>query len=632
MTGTATRVDLLEPEHDVPAADQRPPVPPRDSGPSPSEPPPRVNRFARWLVGRRPSGVVAVLAIATIGSLIALSTVSVTSSYSALSKSARNRLADVSTLVSTNLATQLLLSGVLTQTSYALRPNLVAALGTGDHTTFDKAAIAAVVTDLRMLEPTATSIIVTDAKGVNWGDGIPASNVGPNGKDYSSADWYQGVVRTGKAYVSTGFLSPGDKRPILIGIAAPIVGDGSKAPKGTRIGVLVTTIPLGDAQSLWSELQGEHQPTDLQVTDQKGYVLMSSLQKPTRLVRDTSDGVADALKGKYSVRRVDVGGKDSFAAYSTVPLIGWSLRASVPASVALSDANRLLVQVILITVLLVALIAIAKIILWVLLRDLQSTRVALADTNATLEARVASRTAELEKSNRELEDSNRELEAFSFSVSHDLRAPVRSIDGFTRMVLEDGGDELTEQSTRKLNKVLASTQQMGVLIDELLGFSRLSHVELRKQRIEPAEVVHDVMAELMEDYAERSVDFVVQALPACTADGPRLAQVFRNLLDNALKFTGPRPTAHIEVGSVPSEDPGMVTYFVKDDGVGFDMRYAGKLFEPFERLHGVGEFSGSGVGLALVRRIVERHGGRIWAESVVDSGATFYFTLEDGNA
>jgi chemotaxis family two-component system sensor kinase Cph1 len=174
---------------------------------------------------------------------------------------------------------------------------------------------------------------------------------------------------------------------------------------------------------------------------------------------------------------------------------------------------------------------------------------------------------------------------------------------------------------------------MGMLIDDLLSFSRLGRVELKKRRVFTDGVVTEVIAELKQENPERNIEFVVDELPACYADPILVRQVFRNLIGNAVKFSRLLPLARIEVGSIPAiPDSHMITFFIKDNGAGFDMRYIDKLFGVFQRLHRMEDFPGTGVGLALVKRIVERHGGKVWAEAAVDSGATFYLTLEDGNA
>jgi PAS domain S-box-containing protein len=238
--------------------------------------------------------------------------------------------------------------------------------------------------------------------------------------------------------------------------------------------------------------------------------------------------------------------------------------------------------------------------------------------NAELEQRVIERTAQLEA-------ANKELEAFSYSVSHDLRAPLRAVDGFSRILLEEYASQLVPTAQRYLQLVRGNVRQMGQLIDDLLTFSRLSRQPLRKQTVAPADLVRRVLADLHAEQAGRRVETVIGELPPCQADPALLRQVLVNLLANALKFTRRRGLARIEIGCQKSD--GKWVYFVKDNGVGFDMRYAHKLFGVFQRLHRAEEYEGTGVGLAIVQRILHRHGGRAWAEAAVDRGATFYFTL-----
>ena len=249
---------------------------------------------------------------------------------------------------------------------------------------------------------------------------------------------------------------------------------------------------------------------------------------------------------------------------------------------------------------------------------------AVRQLNTELERRVAERTAQLEA-------ANQELEAFSYSVSHDLRAPLRGIDGFSRILLQDYAPHLDADGQRHLQRVRDGAQRMGQLIDDLLEFSRLSRQPLRKQAVDPAALVRQVLDDLKPDYAHRPVEIVVGDLPACEADPMLLRQVWANLIGNALKYSSQRERARVEVGWRPHPQPlspgERGVYFVRDNGVGFDMRYAGKLFGVFQRLHSAEAFEGTGVGLANVRRIVERHGGRVWAEAEPDKGATFYFSL-----
>ena len=233
---------------------------------------------------------------------------------------------------------------------------------------------------------------------------------------------------------------------------------------------------------------------------------------------------------------------------------------------------------------------------------------------------------DLEDANRELEGTNRELEAFSYSVSHDLRAPLRSIDGFSRILLEDYADRLDEEGEDYLGRVRGASKHMGTLIEDLLDLSRVSRGPLRREVIDLSAMARDIVKKLERSHPERRVKFVAQEGVVAFGDANLLAVALENLLGNAWKFTSKRDEATIEFGAVPHGGGG-VAYYVRDDGAGFDPRYADKLFGAFQRLHGLEEFEGTGIGLATVARIVHRHGGRVWAESEVGEGATFCFTL-----
>jgi signal transduction histidine kinase len=238
--------------------------------------------------------------------------------------------------------------------------------------------------------------------------------------------------------------------------------------------------------------------------------------------------------------------------------------------------------------------------------------------NATLESRVAERTAQLE-------ESNKELEAFSYSVSHDLRAPLRHIGGYLALLSQELGSSLNAEGMRFLKSVSDSAQQMGTLIDDLLAFSKMSRAELRRMEFRTDELVEEAMRELKNETEGRDIRWEIEPLPQVFADRAMLKQVWANLLSNAVKYTRQRKPALIQVGCRTS--PAEFEFYVRDNGAGFDMQYTGKLFGVFQRLHAADDFEGTGIGLANVRRIVTRHGGRTWAEAKVDEGATFYFTL-----
>jgi signal transduction histidine kinase len=233
---------------------------------------------------------------------------------------------------------------------------------------------------------------------------------------------------------------------------------------------------------------------------------------------------------------------------------------------------------------------------------------------------------ELKEANKELEAANNELEAFSYSVSHDLRAPLRAIDGFSRILIEDYAPQFDPEALRKLQLVRDNTGQMGNLVDDLLAFSRLGRQELKTQSVKTIALVRQTLGELRAETNGRQVEFeIAEKIPECRADPSLLKLVWINLLANALKYTRQRNLARIEIGWKRGNDEQV--FFVKDNGVGFDMKYAHKLFGVFQRLHRSEEYEGTGVGLAIVQRIVHRHGGRVWAEGQVDGGATFYFSL-----
>jgi light-regulated signal transduction histidine kinase (bacteriophytochrome) len=258
-------------------------------------------------------------------------------------------------------------------------------------------------------------------------------------------------------------------------------------------------------------------------------------------------------------------------------------------------------------------------------RGYREANARLQELNRDIEAR----NAKLLRAKEIAEAASNELEAFSYSVSHDLRAPLRSIDGFSQALLEDCADRLDSDGKRYLKRVRESAQQMGELIDDLLNLAHVTRGELRREPVNLSELARSVLGRLRESQPERAVEVVVQDGLTARADSRLLDIALTNLLGNAWKFTGKRASARIEFAAKAGEHPPI--YFVRDNGAGFDAAYAGKLFGVFQRLHAAHEFEGTGIGLATVQRIVGRHGGRIWAEGAVDRGATFYFTLGEGH-
>ncbi|MEN4017105.1 MAG: ATP-binding protein [Methanobacterium sp.] len=231
----------------------------------------------------------------------------------------------------------------------------------------------------------------------------------------------------------------------------------------------------------------------------------------------------------------------------------------------------------------------------------------------------------LKKRTEKLKDANEELEAFAYSVSHDLRIPLRAIDGFSRILMEDYEDELDSEGKRLLNIIRENTHKMGQLIDDILLLSRASRQEMKFRDVDMEELVKRVFEEQKSSSQSQNVHLKLEHIPPAYGDLALLQQVFSNLISNSFKFTEPEDERIIEVGAKNGKNE--TTYFVKDNGVGFDMKYKDKLFGLFQRLHGADEFEGTGVGLSIVQRVIRRHGGTVWGEGEPDKGATFYFSI-----
>jgi light-regulated signal transduction histidine kinase (bacteriophytochrome) len=269
---------------------------------------------------------------------------------------------------------------------------------------------------------------------------------------------------------------------------------------------------------------------------------------------------------------------------------------------------------------------------WSLRRDALGQPTAILETNNDItehkrrEQETRLLNDELAKRTAELEAINKELEAFAYSVSHDLRAPLRHIAGFTELLQKNAASQLNEKSQRYMTMILESANRMGHLIDDLLAFSRIGRAETHKAMVSLDQLVQEALSETRQETDGRNIVWKIGGLPSWYGDRSMLRLALVNLISNAVKFTRTRPQAEIEIGC-RNKSPNEVVVFVRDNGVGFDMKYVNKLFGVFQRLHGPEVFEGTGIGLATVQRIVHRHGGRAWAEGLVDQGATFYFSL-----
>ncbi len=269
---------------------------------------------------------------------------------------------------------------------------------------------------------------------------------------------------------------------------------------------------------------------------------------------------------------------------------------------------------------------------WSLRRDQNGQPAAILETNNDItehkrrEREIQTLNMELGKRTTELEATNKELESFAYSVSHDLRAPLRHMSGFTELLQKSAGANLNDKSRRYLGIILDSAKRMGNLIDDLLSFSRISRSEAHWEVVSLEQLVQEALREVRPEVEGRQVAWKLGMLPAWPCDRSMIRLVLVNLVSNAVKFTRTRPQAEIEIGCREPE-PDRVVVFIRDNGVGFEMKYVNKLFGVFQRLHPTEEFEGTGIGLATVQRIVHRHGGRVWAEGQVDQGATFYFSL-----
>ncbi len=439
------------------------------------------------------------------------------------------------------------------------------------------------------------------------------------GESYSYRDWYKGVIRTGRPYTSSAFQSAAPGHPLVIGVAAPIRAMPAAGRISPIIGYLQAGYYLTAVQQFVSGFE-RGQAVSLTVTDQRGVIVAAPGQRPG-LVSETRDPrVRSALAGQSGIVSVGVNGARVLSAYAPVRDIGWTVHADILESTAFASANRLRLAVEGVAGMLGLVLLLTAFVLGRAWRGRAAAQATVRALNAELETRVARRTADLER-------SNQNLEAFTYSVAHDLRTPLRAMSGFSDALVEEYGDRLDETGRGYAARVAAATERMGNLIDDLLLLSRVTRATMHLEQVNLSAEVTDISKDLQRREPDRHARFVIQDGVWAMADRGLIRTVLENLLGNAWKFTSGRPQTCIEFGTAPA-DAGPICCFVRDNGAGFDPAYASKLFQPFQRLHDAAEFPGTGIGLASVRRIVERHGGHTRAQGAVDEGATFYFTID----
>lgn len=466
--------------------------------------------------------------------------------------------------------------------------------------------------------PFIDRLFLADPGGTLMAD-IPALP-GVRGKNFAHRDWYKGVSRNWEPYISRVYKRTAPPQFNVFAVAVPI-----KDKNRETLGILVLQVRL-DTFFGWVKDIDLGPGGFVYIVDRHGQIAFHPKFPLQGALVDFSAApvVRQVLQGRRGVDiTVDpVENEERISAYAPVAKYGWGVIAQQPTLTAFAEKNHQLRRV-LIGYALILLFAISVVYLTSRIVIQRKEAEAHQRAKAELERRVAERTAQLEA-------TNKELEGFSYSVSHDLRSPLRAIDGFSRMLQEDYGDKLDDEARRQIKVIRDSSQKMAQLIDDLLAFSRLGRKRISAEEVDMTALAQKVFSELRVASGARPLTFDLKPMPAARCDPALLQQVWANLLSNAIKFAGRRENPVIEAGGHANGADRI--YYVKDNGAGFDMQYYDKLFGVFQRLHRADEFPGTGVGLAIVQRVVGRHGGRVWAEGKVNEGATFYFSLPSGGA
>jgi signal transduction histidine kinase len=459
--------------------------------------------------------------------------------------------------------------------------------------------------------PFIERVLLADPHGTLMADTPALPDV--RGVNFAYRDWYQGVAPTGIPYVSDAYQRAAAPQYHVIAAAIPI-----KIDEHRITGILVLQVRL---QSLleWMHTIELGPGGVVYLVDRRGQIAAHPELAPDGELRDVSSvpSVEKVLRGEggADIASDSLAQEARVVAYAPVPGYGWGVMAEQPTRTAFAARNRELRHL----GLAYGLVALASgtFAYWIL-RTLTERRRAAYQISAL--------NADLQRWGAELEEANKELDAFSYTVSHDLRTPLSSIDGFSQALLEDYAATLDVRGQDYLQRICKATQRMADLIDALLDLSHVTRAELVWEAVDVSALARAIATDLQRCEPTRQAEFVIADGLVAHGDARLLRVVLENLFSNAWKFTAKQPRARIEFGSLPQHD-GSLVFFVRDNGVGFDMAYADQLFRAFQRLHRRTEYPGTGVGLATVQRIIQRHEGRIWAEGAVGQGAAFYFTL-----
>lgn len=459
--------------------------------------------------------------------------------------------------------------------------------------------------------PFIERVFLADPHGTLMADTPALPDV--RGVNFAYRDWYQGVNHTGIPYVSDAYQRAAAPQYHVIAAALPIKTDEHRIT-----GILILQVRL---QSLleWMYTIELGPGGVVYLVDRRGQMAAHPELAPDGELRDVSSvpAVQKALRGEggADIAFDPVAQEARVVAYAPVPGYGWGVMAEQPTRTAFAARNRELRHL----GLAYGLVALASgtFAYWILRTLTERRRAAY---------RISALNADLQRWGAELEEANKELDAFSYTVSHDLRTPLSIIDGFSQALLENYAATLDARGRDYLQRICGATQRMADLIDALLGLSHVTRAELVWEVVDVSALARAIATDLQRCEPTRQAEFVIADGVVAHGDARLLGVVLENLFSNAWKFTARQPQARIEFGSLPQRE-GSLVFFVRDNGVGFDMVHADKLFRAFQRLHGRTEYPGTGVGLATVQRIIQRHGGRIWAEGAVGQGATFYFTL-----